>query len=153
MDDSHVRLEFDCTVLQPFTGEILNLYKLLFAWYLPNGDHLLVIWTILFAHVGELSIFHQFYSCIWISSGIPIPDVRELPMLVDKEQVSRWLFGVYCTGMADELARVLDNEDSRPRREVLRYMVGQVVNIAQERAHMDKVVPADALLAAAVQRQ
>jgi hypothetical protein len=148
----------DCGGLRPFMSGIIELYQTLFARYLPRRDDLLAIWSILFANVGDISIFHRFYSCIWKTSAIALPDVAELPMVLYVEQVRRWILGVDKAGRGDELRKasavveelvdVLDTEDNRQRRTVLKYAVSQIILVARGKLHMDEVVPASVLLMA-----
>jgi hypothetical protein len=146
----------DCTRLRGELGKVTAAYRVLFAKFMPARDDLLIVWTILFAHEGDLAIFHRFCACVWSTSG-GIPERGELPMGLFRCQVGRWIFGVDENAQARELrsaAAALNNllalltVDSRVRREIVRFQIRMIASVARGTAHVDELLPVELLLQA-----
>jgi hypothetical protein len=144
----------DCAPLRQQIGRAIKIYQTAFATFLPKREELLIVWTILFVHGGDLSIFHRFCVCIWSTTGT-IPLEGELPMVLYRHQVGRWVLGIDAEGEREELrnaALALDaliellKTDDREKRALVRFQIAQIVKVARGRAHMDEVLPIDALL-------
>jgi hypothetical protein len=146
----------DCSELSDRIPVILPLYQSLFARYLPNWSNLLHIWTVIFSSIGDPVILHMVYACIYSSTGLVAPAVPELPMLVYRLQISRWMLGVDTIAHAQvlldaskavgELIDMIKKKDSPARRGVIKYQITQLVKVSRGLIHPDELIPFDLVL-------
>ena len=140
---------------------ILNIYHKLFAMYAEPGD-LHALWTMLFSRVGDLTIFHYFYACIYLVTGKAVPDAQPMPVLLYGKQFQRdfegavaekgeWETAQRLCEVIEELISMMKGESEdcidENRRRVMKYQLAQIIKIARGSGeHPDELIPADVIL-------
>jgi hypothetical protein len=145
----------DSSALAGQIPAIVPLYHSLFQRYFESEADLLQIWTTIFSSAGDPAILHMFYACVFASSGVAVPDVPSLPMLFYRVQIGRWSLGVdeiaegrilvEASEAIDKLIAMMSEKDTRVRRMVVKYQVGQLIKISRGLAHPQELIPIEML--------
>jgi hypothetical protein len=143
----------DISRIPPSIHQIADLYRSFFWRYLPERNDLLLVWTIIFSSVGDCTICHLLYSCIYLAGVEAVPDVPSLPMSLYGEKIMRWGVlvksrseGQRLITAADLVANCIElvERATEPTdRLVLRYQLKHAVRMARGIACAEELIPED----------
>lgn len=142
---------------------ILQIYHKLFAMYVSEPRELFALWTMLFSRVGDLTIFHYFYVCLYLVTGKTVPNPQPKQMLLYGKQFlhdfegvvievrNDWETAQRLCEVIEDLIKMMEGEsddciDSN-RRTVLKYQLSQIIRIGRCcGGHPDELMPTDLIL-------
>lgn len=131
--------------------EILNLFHNLFL-DITRYNEINDVWSIIFSRFNDQSIFPTFYGYIYLFSRKAIPD-SPMPMLAFGTDIGSEIRAItekdeyrIASERVDELIHILQEDDSILNREIARYEIDMIIQVARGKAHVEDLLPIQAVM-------